>query len=105
MPNWSTVITAVSIPSTIAVYGNGKTLGLTLNNSSNFGLSFGTNNSWALRLNTGFGTNLNSSVSETSTTTNRALGITNNTNGNSGMVAKSNSITRTSLSIKFSIKY
>ena len=95
----TSITTDVTIPSSIAVYGNGKTLGLTLNNSSNYGLSFGTNNSWGLRLNTGFGSNINSSVSETSTTVNKALGITNKTNGDSGIVAKSDSITKTSITV------
>jgi hypothetical protein len=95
----TSITTDVTIPSSIAVYGNGKTLGLTLNNSSNYGLSFGMSNSWALRLNTGFGSNINSSVSETSTTVNKALGITNKTNGDSGIVAKSDSITKTSITV------
>jgi hypothetical protein len=95
----TSITTDVTIPSSIAVYGNGKTLGLTLNNSSNYGLSFGTNNSWGLRLNTGFGSNINSSVSETSIPVNKALGITNKTNGDSGIVAKSDSITKTSITV------
>lgn len=37
--------------------------------------------------------------------TNKGVGVIQNTDGTSGLIAKSNSITRTSLSIKFSIKY
>ena len=107
MPNWNTVITAVSIPSTIAVYGNGKTLGLTdgtyaggitLNNNYNNQETFDRNQ---------YNKNIGTVVTSNSWfgNTKKGVGVVQNTDGTSGLIAKSNSITRTSLSIKFSIKY
>ena len=105
MPNWKTVITAVSIPSTIAVYGNGKVLGLTCGNGKEYVLGGWTGGTYAQV------SPAKNTLPYDVTTSNPQL--TNNagtfgiiqSDTKSGIVAKSNSITRTSLSIKFSIKY
>ena len=102
MPNWSSVITNVSIPSTIAVYGNGKTLGLT--DSTNYTALNGNTNGYIQNRTGGYGTQISSSAADGSILTGR-LGITSDTSGNSGIVAKSNSITKISKSFKFCIKY
>lgn len=104
LPNWQSVVSDVTIPSTITVCGNGKTLGLT-NGGTWYGVSFGTNNSWAVRLSTwqSGGAAVGSSVSETSTTVNKALGIIEDVQ--SGLIAKSNSITRSAFNSKFIIKF
>ena len=106
MPSWSSVITAVSIPSTIAVYGNGKTLGLT-NGTNNFGL-IGKDDEVNSRLYQTWAYNKSVTSTTPSTTTSKyygLFGLSTATDGASGIVAKSNSITKTSQSYKFCIKY
>ena len=107
MPNWKTVITAVSIPSTIAVYGNGKniklydghnTRGTMFTNSGDHTVAVQITNSYNVNVGTAVSSNGGSGGKY-------AAGLTTSTDGSSGIIAKSNSITRTSLSIKFSIKY
>ena len=102
IPNWGSVITDVSIPSTIAVYGNGKALGLT-NGSENCGLQTGSAPYVAAGTNA-YDKNI-STTGNQGAFNNGTYGIVSDISGKSGIVAKSNSITRTSLSIKFSIKY
>ena len=103
LPTWSTVITAVSIPSTIAVYGNGKTLGLT-NGTNNFGLRQTT--SYFRGAQNIYGTNVGDTSSATGLSSDGiSYGVTTDTSGKSGIVAKSNSITRISKSFNFCIKY
>ena len=104
MPTWSTVITAVSIPSTIAVYGNGKVLGLT-NGSKNGGLELAdVDRNSRMVIESKYNTNVSTS-STTETGLTGCFGLTTDTSGKSGIVAKSNSITRTSKTYKFCIKY
>ena len=104
IPNWKTVITAVSIPSTIAVYGNGKTLGVT-NGSHTAAPSVGGSAGDAGFAYNGYNKTPTNSNPGGSFITNSIIGVVQNTDGTSGLIAKSNSITRTSLSINFSIKY
>ena len=103
MPNWSSVITNVSIPSTIAVYGNGKTLGF-YDGTDYFGCSYfyGQNGGQNTNL---YNTNIGSNNLGTNTSNAKSIGLTSDTSGKSGIVAKSNSITKTSKSFKFCIKY
>jgi hypothetical protein len=107
IPTWSSVVTAVSIPNTIAVYGNGKTMGFT-EGSFEYGLSNGTssggNNLHVInqQYNTNVGTVYPAATNPSQKV---SLGLVSDTSGKSGIVAKSNSITRTSLSMKFGIKY
>lgn len=110
IPNWETVITAVSIPSTIAVYGNGY--GLTLSDgTTDAGIHrIQTNNAASGALypitSNNVGHEIGTSVVAGGGTVNhsKVLGVTTDPT-KSGIIAKSNSITKTSLSIKFSIKY
>lgn len=94
----TSLVTDISIPSTLTVCGNGKTLGLT-NGSTWYGVSFGTNSSWAVRLSTwqSGGATVGASVSETSTTVNKALGVIDGVQ--SGLIAKTDSITYTKLTV------
>ena len=103
MPTWSSVITAVSIPTSIAVYGNGKTMGLT-DGTNYFSIRQGSTALASVKnsYNINVGTTTGDAVASK---TNTSIGVTTDTSGKSGIVAKSNSITRTSISFKFSIKY
>ena len=106
LPNWTTVITAVSIPSTIAVYGNGKAIGLT-NGSTNAGLTTGNNDVGRLNeKDTVYNANIATSGGGNGSFGNyNIIGLSKDTSGKSGIIAKSNSITRTSASYRFCIKY
>lgn len=102
LPTWNTVITDVSIPSTIPVYGNGKTIGLT-DGSNNYGFSPSQNNSGNVLYNGGYGSNAGTNTS--GNLPRKSMGITTATDGNSGIVAKSDSIIKTSQTYNFCIKY
>ena len=106
MPEWSTVITAVSIPTSIAVYGNGKTMGIT-NGTKTGGLNYNSGSN-AISTSTealGKEPGVVSGSTKPFTTSHQNLGLTTATNGNSGIVAKSDSITKTSQTYNFCIKY
>lgn len=116
IPEWSSVITAVSIPSTIAVYGNGKAIGVISNENGPNGTKLiystkrtGTASAFGINVGDYKSTNLPYTNSGTPDTTgmaqHQAIGLTTDTSGKSGIVAKSNSITRTSKSFNFCIKY
>ena len=104
IPSWSSVVTAVSIPSTIAVYGNGKTLGFS-DDKNNYSILPGSSGSYYST--SAYNKNIGGTASGTDTrpSSTRLMGITKNTNGTSGIVAKSNSITRTVITKKYIIKY
>lgn len=98
----TSIITNVSIPSSIAVYGNGKVIGLT-NGTNKYGMGCTWQNS---QLYTGgsddisLGTSVSNTQPNSSTYNQRGkIGLVTDTNGNSGIVAKSNSITKTSLTV------
>ena len=110
MPSWNSVITNVSIPSTIAVYGNGYGLTLT-NNSQTIGIAHdsdhafaaigATNQPW---VGVGSGTGRNGSQQGLALGLPTARQIGSDLS-KSGIVAKSDSITKTSKTFKFCIKY
>lgn len=104
IPKWSSVVTAVSIPNTIAVYGNGKVLGLTDGNGFNCGLITGGANYQTGLKGAAFGQTLPYSYSGVSDNGNRTFGVTTDA-VNSGLIAKSNLITRTVITKKYVIKY
>lgn len=104
IPVWSSAVTDVSIPSTITVYGNGKVLGLTDGNGFNGGLITGGANYQTGLKGAAYGQILPYTYSGTTDNGNRTFGVTTNA-ANSGLVAKSNSITKSTMSVNFVIKY
>ena len=103
------MITAVSIPSTIAVYGNGKAMGFRNGNNQTAGLmtaTLGGAQGALLARPNYYNKNIGTQGSgDAGIGNNIAFGIVSNTDGTSGLIAKSDSITRTSKSFKFCIKY
>jgi hypothetical protein len=93
------VITDVSIPSTIAVYGNGKELGLI----DDIDLSITSINGYYAVTNYS-GVAVGTSINNNSRNARKSIGITTDSS-KSGIIAKSDSITTTSKSFKFCIKY
>ena len=104
LPNWTQIVTNVSIPNTIPVYGNGKTLGFT-NGTDNFGLFLSTNEPMILSVNA-YDKNVGTTGITNITRAAKTLGITYD-GTKSGVVAKSNDITQTKTNpnIKIYIKY
>lgn len=93
----TSIITDVSIPSTIAVYGNGKTLGYT-DGTNNLALLPG-GDGRIYGMGYGYDKNIGTAGSGGNVTTNKYIGIVSDTSGKSGLVAKSNSITKTSITV------
>lgn len=110
MPNWTSIISNISIPSTIAVYGNGYGLTLT-NNSQTFAIAHdGSNSATCIGATTTSYVTVGTSTSRNETQQAKALGIPTASQigsnlAKSGIVAKSDSITKTSKSFNFCIKY
>ena len=104
LPNWKSVVSAVTIPSTIAVYGNGKTLGVT-NGSHTAAPSVGGSAGDAGFAYNGYNKAPTNSNPGGSFITNSTIGVVQNTDGTSGLIAKSNSITRSAFNSKFIIKF
>jgi len=103
LPTWNTVITDISIPTFIAVYGNGKTIGLT-DGTNYFSIRHGSTALASVK--NSYGINVGTTTGDAvASKTNTSIGVTTETNGKSGIVAKSNSITKTSQSYNFCIKY
>ena len=95
----TSLITEVSIPSTIAVYGNGKTLGFN-DGSTNVGLFASGNTTYGIEAATNlFNVDKGTAYSGGFLGSNKGLGVTTSTNGSSGLIAKSNSITRDKLTV------
>lgn len=93
----TSIITEVSIPSTIAVYGNGKTLGYT-DGSNNLALLTG-GDGRTYGMGNGYDKSIGTAGSGGNVTTNKYIGIVSDTSGKSGLVAKSNSITKTAVTV------
>jgi hypothetical protein len=93
----TSIITDVSIPSTIAVYGNGKTLGYTDGTNNLALLPDGDGRIYGMGY--GYDKNIGTDGSGENVTTNKYIGIVSDTSGKSGLVAKSNSITKTSITV------
>lgn len=106
LPEWSSVITDINIPNTIAVYGNGTTLGLTDGTNNRDLVSVGGSQVARTEAQTGaYGKAVGTNASTSTSSANKTLALTTATDGKSGIIAKSNSITRISKLFKFCIKY
>lgn len=110
LPNIQNIITAVTIPSSIAVYGNGKCIGVYSSSSNTAGLASTTRSGDAKGIVGTYSTAYNVAVGgsysgSTNAVSINGIGITTDTSGKSGIVAKSSSITRTTVVLKHVIKY
>jgi hypothetical protein len=95
----TTLVKDVSIPSSIAVYGNGKTLGLN-DGSTNVGLFAASNTAYGVEAGTGlFNVSKGSGGTGSWLNSEKGLGVTTNTDGSSGLVAKSDSITCSKITV------
>ena len=105
IPSWSSLISDIYIPDTIAVYGNGKVLGLTCGNGKEYVLGGWSGGTYA-QVSPAKNTLPYNVTTSNPTLTNNAgtFGIIQS-DIKSGIVAKSNSITKTTMSANFIIKY
>ena len=95
------MINDIYIPSTIAVYGNGKGIGIELNGKRG---CIGPGNSGAFCGTAGYNKVSNTALSY-DIKGDYSIGLTTETGGQSGIVAKSNSITTKQFVCHFIIKY
>lgn len=95
----TSIITDVSIPLTIPVYGNGKSIGIYNGNDK---ASFVSDTNYGVFAYTSlYGNDVNSTSTAPSGSNRKTglWGLTTDTDGNSGIIAKSDNITKTSLTV------